>query len=423
MKQLITLFLSFLSFASFAQTKQGKLKLFVDCNTYCDFDYLKREITLVDFTLDNKAADVHILITEQGNGGGGSQFQLIFFGQNGFKNLQDTIRYNMEANSTDFVKREQIAKYIQLGLGPYIAKTDYAKYATINLKQNTENKDEPKLTPTKDKWNYWVFNIGVNGNLSGDQVYKGFYYRGNFSATRITDALKVLFVLNSGKDKNTYHIEDPYGIDPSYDVINNNHSSNFNHQLVKSLNNHWSYGYGLSVSQSSFSNIRWQTVLNPAIEYNIFPYSQSTTKLLTIRYGVDIRSNNYYDTTIFTKTNETVAGQGLNVGISFTQKWGTSYVGTSFHNYFKNHWKFYNVGLNANFDVRITGALSFYTGIYAGLVRDQIYISGKDAQPDDILIRRRQLASTYNYYSYFGINYRFGSKLNNFVNPRFNNFY
>jgi hypothetical protein len=423
MKQLIVLFLLCLSFASFAQDKKGKLKLFVDCNTYCDFDYLKREITLVDFTLDNKDADVHILITEQSNGGGGSQFQLIFFGQNGFRNMQDTLRYNVEPNSTDFMKREQIAKYIQLGLAPYVAKTDYAKYATINLKQNTDNKDEPKLAPTKDKWNYWVFNVGVNGNLSGSKVYEGFYYRANVSASRVTEDLKIRFSINSSKNKDIYHIEDPYGSFEPYDVINSNHSSDFSHLLVKSINKHWSYGYSLNVSQSSFSNLKAQTVVNPAIEYNIFPYTQSTTKLLTLRYGLDIRRNDYYDTTIFIKTNEVVAGHGLNVGLSFTQKWGTSYVGIDYHNYFKNNWKFYNVGLSSYFDVRITRALSFYTQMFGGLVRDQIYLSGKNAKPDDILVRRRQLASTYNYYCNFGINYRFGSKLNNFVNPRFNNLY
>ena len=57
--------------------------------------------------------------------------------------------------------------------------------------------------------------------------------------------------------------------------------------------------------------------------------------------------------------------------------------------------------------------------MFAGLVRDQLNISGKNATSDDILTRRRQIASNYNYFTYFGINYRFGSNLNNFVNPRF----
>jgi hypothetical protein len=42
-----------------------------------------------------------------------------------------------------------------------------------------------------------------------------------------------------------------------------------------------------------------------------------------------------------------------------------------------------------------------------------------DISEQDVLTRKRQLASTYNYYTGFGLNFRFGSILNNFVNPRF----
>jgi hypothetical protein len=70
-------------------------------------------------------------------------------------------------------------------------------------------------------------------------------------------------------------------------------------------------------------------------------------------------------------------------------------------------------------DVRITGNISFTVKAYGGLVRDQIALVKAKASDQDVLVRRRQVASSYNYWSNFGINYRFGSKLNNFVNPRF----
>ncbi|HET6721275.1 MAG TPA: hypothetical protein VFH07_00940, partial [Chitinophagaceae bacterium] len=63
-----------------------RLKVFIDCsNTFCDHNFIKTEINIVDFLLDNQAADLHVLITEQETGGGGNQFQLIFFGQNRLK--------------------------------------------------------------------------------------------------------------------------------------------------------------------------------------------------------------------------------------------------------------------------------------------------------------------------------------------------
>src|SRR5687768_17801135 len=84
-----------------------RLKVFIDCsNTWCDLNFIKTEINIVDFLLDNQAADLHILITEQETGGGGGQFQLIFFGQNKFKQMTDTLRFNTDPIATDFEERD-----------------------------------------------------------------------------------------------------------------------------------------------------------------------------------------------------------------------------------------------------------------------------------------------------------------------------
>ncbi|MCW3074453.1 MAG: hypothetical protein JWP69_1522 [Flaviaesturariibacter sp.] len=414
-----------ISVLCFAQTND-KIKLFLDCNAYCDINYLKTEITLVDFTPDNKAADVHLLITEQSNGGGGSQYQLIFYGQNKFKTFPDTIRFNTLPNNTDFENRQLLSKYIQLGLAPFIAKTSAAQYAVITFKQAPQTTATTTTAPTKDPWDFWVFNLGSSGNFSGDGVYKGVEYGGNLSATRITNDLKVIFRFNGNKEKTTITYKDPAGVTPSYDEVYFNQRISLYHQIVKSINQHWSYGYDVSVNNSTFSNLKIQSILSPAIEYNFFPYKESNNKLLTLRYSVDVRRNSYIDTTIYKKTSETLLGQGADIALSFTQKWGGSSVGISYHNYFVKGTFYYNVGFNGSVNVRITGGLSFRTGLFAGLTRDQITLSGEGVKPADILTRRRQIASNYNYYTFFGINYRFGSKVNNFVNPRFegnNNFF
>ncbi len=421
----LLLFLSVVSFAQYLQKE--KIKLFVDCSsTWCDMDYIKTEINLVDFTPDNKAADVHVLITKQDNGGGGSQYQLIFFGQNKFSNLKDTIHFNTDPNNTDFEERELLVKNLKLGLIPFVSKTEAAKNIVIQMKHTEEEKSNASNQTTKDPWNYWVFKVNASGNLNGDKVYKGLNYRGNISVNRITDQIKVSFSIYGNKNKTTYTFEDPNGVDPTFTYINNNHSYGFDHQLVKSLNQHWSYGYNFNISNSTFSNYKLQTVFGPAVEYNIYPYKESNNKFLTIRYSVDIRNNQYIDSTLYAKKHETLAGHGASVALSFNQKWGGASVGMNYHHYFFDHWKYFNLGMNGSVNVRITGGLSFNGGVFGGLVRDQLSLSGKDVSQNDILTRRRQLASNFNYYTYFGISYRFGSKLNNFVNPRFeggNNFF
>ena len=69
--------------------------------------------------------------------------------------------------------------------------------------------------------------------------------------------------------------------------------------------------------------------------------------------------------------------------------------------------------------VRIAGGLSAYISAFGGLTRDQIFLVKGDATPEEVLARRRQLASGYNFYTSIGFNFRFGSQLNNVVNPRF----
>lgn len=64
------------------QSIPSRLRVFIDCsNTWCDMQHIKTEINVVDFLFDNAASDVHVLITSQRTGSGGSEYQLIFFGQ------------------------------------------------------------------------------------------------------------------------------------------------------------------------------------------------------------------------------------------------------------------------------------------------------------------------------------------------------
>jgi hypothetical protein len=393
-----------------------RLKVFIDCsNTWCDQTFIKTEINIVDFLLDNQAADLHILITEQSTGSGGSQYQLIFFGQNQFKNQSDTLRFTTNPNATDFEERDVFIKYLKLGLAPFIAKTASASGVTINMKQENTGLDKKIAPVTKDPWNYWVFRISANGNMNADEVYKSLRYSSRFSASRITDDLKLNFGINGSKDKTTYEYETTTGIE-KFTVDNDYYG--FTHSLIKSLNSHWSYGYEANINSSTFSNNKRMLFFRTGVEYDIFPYKDVNNKYFTVSYTVDVRHNKYYDTTLYEKTKETLAGHGVEVNLSLNQKWGSMNIGANYHNYFHD-WKYFNLGLNAFMSVRISGGLSFNVGAFGGLTRDQIYLPKGGATEQEVLTRRRQLASGYSYYTSFGLSYRFGSKLSNFVNPRF----
>ena len=395
-----------------------RLKVFIDCHSGCDMTFIRTEINIVDFLLDRQAADIHVLITDQNTGSGGDEYQLIFFGQNEFKNIKDTLYFINDANATDFEERDLLVKYLKLGLAPYIAKTKMAKEIQIQMKTDKLDTTSKINTGavTIDPWNYWVLRTGINGSYQVDEVYKQNQFNGEMSANRVTEEIKIGFELTGGKNKDSYEIDDTTG--EKKKIVNKNDYYQFSHYIVKSISDHWSLGYEINFSRSTFSNNKFRTLFRTGVEYNIFPYKMVNTKSFTISYTVDARRNNYIDTTLFDKTEETLFGHGIDAKLNVNQKWGTIHFGAKYHNYLHN-WKYLYLALNTELNIRITGGLSFNIYTTAQLIRDQLELPKEEATPQEVLTRRRQLASGYRFATFFGLSYRFGSKLNNFVNPRF----
>lgn len=401
----------------FAQenTKE-RLKVFVDCSsTWCDMNYIRSEINIIDFLLDRKAADIHILITSVQVGSGGSQYKLIFYGQNNHSTVQDTIAFLVEPVSTEFEKRDLLVNYIKMGLAPWVAKTSLAKHIVITMKTEVLTDSAKEASSTKDKWNYWVFRTGIEGNVSLDQVYKSSDFNSYFNISRATDKSKVQFNIYGGRTRSSFEYDTDAG---PLKVVVKNENYGFDHLYVKSVNKHWSYGYQMLFENSTFKNYKSRYFVIPQLEYSIFPYSDVNTKFLTLRYGLGPLHHSYYDTTIFNKKNELLWFHNAQLNMSLNQKWGTILTGINYRNFFHD-WKINNLSLYSEVDVRITGGLSIYAYVSGSLVRDQINLASGGVSEEEVLSRRRQLQSSYEFFGYLGITYRFGSKLNNFVNPRF----
>jgi len=130
-----------------------RLNVFIDCsNTWCDMTFIRSEITVVNFSLDRVAADIHVLISSTTAGGGGDKFQIIFYGQNRFSKSIDTLRFTISPTATNFERRDLIVKYIKFGLAPSVAKTLAVEEVSINMK--SENPTDQSNKTVTDKWNY-----------------------------------------------------------------------------------------------------------------------------------------------------------------------------------------------------------------------------------------------------------------------------
>lgn len=420
MWKIAALVMSFLivSVANAQNEVAGKLKVYIDCRVGCDFNYFKSEINIVDFVLDPTIADVHVLLTAQAAGSGGVQYQMNFYGQNQYGNYSDTLLFNTLPNATPSDVRKTILRYLMFGFSPLIAKTPFASQVKMVMKVDSLNARPPYENDHHDKWNFWVFRVGASGQYNAERVYKNNVISSELSANRTTNKLKVEFYLNANLRNSVYTYEDG-ATTTQYKVKNTDYR--LYHNLVRSFSDHWSYGYQTTLSNSTFDNNKRKIFFSPAIEYNVYDYKEVNNRFFVLRYGLDINNNNYYDTTIYYKIRETVYGHRFSAAITLNKKWGTLNGGVYYRNYFHN-WALNAMGLSVNTDVRIGGGLSFFVHASGSMVHNQINLVKAGVTEQEVLTRKRQLASSFNYYTSFGLAFRFGSILNNFVNPRFDGY-
>ncbi len=79
----------------------------------------------------------------------------------------------------------------------------------------------------------------------------------------------------------------------------------------------------------------------------------------------------------------------------------------------------YRAVASNSLDIRVFKGFSVNLFAGASLLRDQLYLAKGTLSEADILLRRRQLKSSYSFYGGLGLSYTFGSIFNNIVNPRF----
>ena len=390
--------------ANIEELKKTAPKIYIDCD-YCDIEYIKTEIAFVNYVRDRKEAQVHILITIQGTGSGGVEYTLTFMGQLDYAGQNDVLKYYSNKTDTEDEIRKGLVETLKIGLMRYVAKTPISKRISIKLM------DEVKPTSVIDKWNFWVFSMNGSGFFNGEKSIKYNSIYGNFSVNRVTPDLKIRMSIAARRFKNKYDIE-------GGTIESTSNIQNFSGLIVKSLGEHWSIGTYSSLLSSTYSNIQFALNLAPAIEYDLFPYSQSTRKQLRFLYLIGFSGVKYREETIYFKTKENLWSEDLSVILELKEKWGTISTSLEAANYFHDFSK-YHISLNGELEIRLFKGLSFTLYGSGSRIHDQLSLSLKGASLEDILLMRTQLATSYSYYFSVGLRYTFGSIYSNVVNPRF----
>jgi hypothetical protein len=137
-----------------------------------------------------------------------------------------------------------------------------------------------------------------------------------------------------------------------------------------------------------------------------------------VQWTVGINRFVYDEITIFNKTEETKLDEALMTFFNLRRPFGTISFTIEAAHYFDDPSK-YRVQFFADNELRITRGLSLrFNGSYQ-ILHDQLYLALGEASDEEIIARQRQLGTSYRYFLFGGITYRFGSINNNVVNPRF----
>jgi hypothetical protein len=377
-------------------------------NVYMDApDYIKKEIPFVNYVRDIKDAGVYILSTNQVTGSGGREYIYFIVGQNEYAGMRDTLSYVTSPDDTEESRRTKDVATLKLGLMRYVQKTPLAKYMKISF---TEPLSE---TVSSDKWNSWVFQSSINGFLNGQQLTRSSQLFADVSANRVTDKWKINTDASYNFGKDLFDTTGGF-------LVSKNISKNANALIVKSLTDHWSYGGSASIGSSTYNNQEFMFSILPGIEYDIYPYSESTRRQLRLLYRIGYNYVSYFDSTIYNKMNENLFLHSLTAAYQVVQKWGSINISLGYSNYLHD-WSKNNLSLDGFIDLRITKGLSLNFGGGASLIHDQLGLVKGGASKDEVLLRRKELETQYQYFTMFGLTYTFGSIYNNVVNPRFGN--
>lgn len=394
---------------------QDRPAVFLDCERFCDFDYLRRTIEFVNWVRQRDAADVHVLVTRETTGAGGSSYTLFFLGQNGFASLQDTLRFSTLQTDTDDIRRDRLRQRLAQGLVPFAARTDVGRGLDIEF----EGGELPlAASPQNDPWNFWVYRARIGGEVDGESLERQISFDGSLSADRITEGSKIELTARGEYSEDRFEEEEDGVI--VNEIVSTRHDWNVDGLVVWSIGARGAIGMETEVTSTTRLNQDLAIRVAPALELSLYPYAESSRRQITALYTIGAVHLQYDEPTLFERTEETRIEQEFEIASAFRQPWGELDASVEWSNYMHD-FSLHRLELRGGIDVNLFSGFSFDVRGNVARIKNQIYLPlDADVPLEEILLRRRQLGTDFEYGIDIGISFTFGSVFNNVVNPRLN---
>lgn len=389
------------------------IRVHLNCDT-CDAA-LRATVAFVEFVPTIDQADVSVAVTSDTDPSGARVWQLVFAGRGQFAGETRTLKASVPASASVDDSRTAVARTLRFGLAEYGARSEASPLLDVTFKSTQAAGEEPvgaAAVRAADPWHYWVFRLGASGDRFGEHSQSSAYYSVSASANRTTEAWKIRLAAYKSRSTSRFLVSE----DETF--RSKEGSWSVDSLVVKSLGPHWSAGFTAAVTSSSYSNQRLVTSIDPAVEFDFFPYSESAERSLTLQYTVGASRYNYSQITLYDKLEEMMPKHILTASLGLRQPWGSAGASATFWQSLSEP-EFNRQSLYGDVSVRIYKGLSVNGSGSYSRIRDQFYLEKREATEEEILLRLRQLATGHRFSLNFGFTFSFGSLSNATVNPRF----
>ena len=389
------------------------LRVFLECRGQgCDQRVLRTEIDWVNWVRDREDAQLHLFVTNEENGSGGRSYELDFIGLEALEGVDDLLTYASIGTDVRDETVRGLTRVISVGLGRYSVLAGFgAPFDVVSARQEGLTDRLVTSDQVEDPWNFWVFEVDLSTNLSGETSRSDRRFNGGIDANRTTTTWKVEFDAGGNWRRDEIQLTDSV-------IVDNRRDWDSELSVVYSVADHWSLGGRAEISAATRTNQDLSISAGPRLEFSVWPYEEAPRRSLRVRYDVGVRHFEYEEITLFDVTEETRPVQSLEISINQRQPWGTMFLSANASHYL------HDMSKNR---VRTGGFISFriVRGLQVNLfgnvewIRDQLFIAAEDITDEEILLQRRRLASDFDWSIGTGFSFQFGSIFNNVVNNRF----
>lgn len=398
------------SVGEFLSSFEVRPSLYLDCQR-CDYNYIRQEIDFVNYVRDQEQADIHLFITVTSTGGGGREYELSFMGRRNFSDISFTFTQLTDRDMTNSEIRDSLNDAIKMGMAPFMMKTPISDRFSLQF----DGIDETQFpnVDVDDPWNHWVFRIyGGRLQMELESNQKEFSSRWGFWADRVTEDWKIRIRPYFNYDFEEIDRED------EEKIVSHRHRHGLQSHVIKSLGDHWSAGFFARYNTRNDRNLRHRFQLHPGIEYSIFPYEESTRRSIIFRYMAGYTHVDYYEPTIFQKTQEDLLNQRVDIRARYQQPWGNINAGIIGTHYFHD-FTLRRLETYTRVSIRLTEGLSLSVQTDFDIIQDQLSLRAGEQDLQDIILAQQEMATDFSFRGMVAISYTFGSDFANIVNTRF----